>query len=63
MNMSLTQEQQLEMFADIKVIKNNCIGCKQQMTELEKRVKFLEQGYWKFVGVASVVLFIAHKLF
>lgn len=56
--MSLTGEQELEMFADIKVIKNNCLYCKDVQDDHEERLKTLEHGYWVFVGVSSVITFI-----
>ncbi len=34
--MALSEDQQLEMYSDIKVIKNNCIGCAKRITQLEK---------------------------
>lgn len=56
--MSLTSEQELEMYSDIKVIKNNCLACKQVQNSHEKRITALEKGYWVFVGVSSVITFI-----
>lgn len=56
--MTLTSEQQFEMFADIKVIKNNCMGCKDIQKDHEKRIKFLEKAYWIFVGISTVITFI-----
>ena len=54
--MSLTSEQELEMYSDIKVIKNNT--CKQVQNSHEKRITALEKGYWVFVGVSGVITFI-----
>ena len=56
--MSLTSEQELEMYADIKVIKNNCLSCRKTQDNHERRISFLEKGYWIFVGVSSMVTFI-----
>ena len=56
--MTLTSEQQLEMFADIKVIKNNCLNYKKAQEDHEKRISMLEKGYWIFVGISSVITFI-----
>lgn len=56
--MSLTSEQELEMYSDIKVIKNNCLTCKKTQESHEKRIATLEKGYWIFVGVSSVVTFV-----
>lgn len=56
--MTLTSEQQFEMFADIKVIKNNCLNCKKAQEDYEKRISMLEKGYWIFVGISSVITFI-----
>lgn len=56
--MSLTPDQELEMYSDIKVIKNNCLACKQVQNSHEKRIAALERGYWKFVGICSVIAFI-----
>ena len=56
--MSLTSAQELEMYADIKVIKNNCIGCKKIQDNHETRITKLERGFWIFIGISSVVTFI-----
>ena len=56
--MSLTEEQELEMYSDIKVIKNNCLTCRKIQDSHEKRIAALEKGYWIFVGVSSVITFI-----
>ena len=40
--MSLTPEQQLEMYSDIKVIKNNCVRCFKCQEDHEQRLKHLE---------------------
>lgn len=56
--MTLTSEQQFEMFADIKVIKNNCLNCKKAQEDHESRIKFLEKAYWIFVGISSVITFV-----
>lgn len=65
--MTLTPTQELEMYSDIKVIKNNCLLCRSQMKNLEKRIKFLENKYWIFYGAGlsvSVILpIIIHKFF
>ncbi len=49
--MTLTPTQEFEMYSDIKVIKNNCLICRSQIKDLEKRVKFLENKYWIFYGI------------
>ena len=52
--MSLTPEQELEMYADIKVIKDKlernftCLG------DHEKRIKKLESSYSWFAGAGAV---------
>lgn len=56
--MSLTEAQELEMYSDIKVIKNNCLSCSKIQNNHEKRISMLEKGYWVFVGVSSVITFI-----
>jgi len=56
--MSLTSEQELEMYSDIKVIKNNCLSCRKIQDNHEKRISMLEKGYWVFVGISSVITFI-----
>ena len=56
--MSLTEAQELEMYSDIKVIKNNCLSCRKIQDNHEKRISTLEKGYWVFVGVSSVITFI-----
>lgn len=56
--MSLTEAQELEMYSDIKVIKNNCLTCRKIQDSHEKRIVALEKGYWVFVGVSSVITFI-----
>ncbi|MBQ7450375.1 hypothetical protein IJS77_03075 [bacterium] len=66
-NLTLTPTQELEMYSDIKVIKNNCLICRSQIKDLEKRVKFLENKYWIFYGfglLASIILpILIHKFF
>ena len=65
--MTLTPTQELEMYSDIKVIKNNCLICRSQIKDLEKRIKFLENKYWIFYGIGlavSIILpIIIHKIF
>lgn len=56
--MSLTEAQELEMYSDIKVIKNNCLTCRKIQDNHEKRISMLEKGYWVFVGISSVITFI-----
>ena len=53
--MTLTPTQEFEMYSDIKVIKNNCLICRSQIKDLEKRVKFLENKYWIFYGIGLAV--------
>ena len=65
--MTLTPTQELEMYSDIKVIKNNCLICRSQIKDFEKRLKFIENKYWIFYGfglVISVMLpVIIHRFF
>ena len=65
--MTLTPTQELEMYSDIKVIKNNCLICRSQIKDLEKRIKFLENKYWIFYGIGLVISIILpviiHKFF
>jgi hypothetical protein len=65
--MTLTPTQELEMYSDIKVIKNNCLICRSQVKDLENRIKFLENKYWIFYGiglVASIIFpIVIHKFF
>ena len=53
--MTLTPTQEFEMYSDIKVIKNNCLICRSQIRDLEKRVKFIENKYWIFYGIGLAV--------
>ena len=65
--MTLTPTQELEMYSDIKVIKNNCLICRSQIKNLEKRIKFLENNYWLFYGaglaVSIILPILIHKFF
>ena len=56
--MTLTPTQEFEMYSDIKVIKNNCLICRSQIRDLEKRVKFIENKYWIFYGIGLAVSII-----
>lgn len=56
--MSLTPEQELEMYADIKVIKNNCVRCFECQKDHEKRIKKLEHVYWEFLGACIIISFL-----
>ena len=56
--MTLTPTQEFEMYSDIKVIKNNCLICRSQIKDLEKRVKFIENKYWIFYGIGLAVSII-----
>ena len=56
--MSLTEEQELEMYANVKVIMNNCLACKQVQNSHENRISVLEKAYWIFVGISSVITFV-----
>lgn len=56
--MSLTSEQELEMYSDIKVIKQLLESHQNVQKDHEKRITTLEHGFWIFVGVSSVVTFI-----
>lgn len=53
--MTLTPTQEFEMYSDIKVIKNNCLLCRSQIKDLERRIKFLENKYWIFYGIGLCV--------
>ena len=53
--MTLTPTQELEMYSDIKVIKNNCLICRSQIKDLEKRMVFIENKYWIFYGIGLCV--------
>ncbi len=53
--MTLTPTQEFEMYSDIKVIKNNCLICRSQIKDLEKRIKFLENKYWIFYGIGLIL--------
>lgn len=41
--MSLTPEQELDMYSDIKVIKNNCLKCAECQKEHSERISTLEK--------------------
>ena len=56
--MSLTSEQELEMYSDIKVIKQLLETHQNIQNDHEKRITILEHGFWVFVGVSSVVTFV-----
>lgn len=56
--MSLTSEQELEMYSDIKVIKEMLEGHKTVQKDHEHRITTLEHGFWIFVGVSSVITFV-----
>ena len=56
--MSLTSEQELEMYSDIKVIKQLLENHQNVQKKKKKRITILEHGFWIFVGVSSVVTFI-----
>ena len=56
--MSLTSEQELEMYSDIKVIKQLLENHQHVQNDHEKRISMLEKGYWIFVGISSVITFI-----
>lgn len=56
--MALTSEQELEMYANIQVIKNNCLNCSRVQQSHEKRITALERAYWIFIGVSTVITFI-----
>ena len=51
--MSLTPEQEFEMYADIKVIKNNLENDCRSLKSHEKRIKKLEDSYNWLAGVAT----------
>ena len=56
--MSLTSEQELEMYSDIKVIKQLLESHGHVQNDHEKRITILEHGFWIFVGVSSVITFV-----
>lgn len=56
--MSLTSEQELEMYSDIKVIKEMLEGHKSVQKDHEQRITVLEHGFWIFVGISSVITFV-----
>lgn len=56
--MSLTSEQELEMYSDIKVIREKIEDHKTVQNDHEKRITTLEHGFWIFVGVSSVITFV-----
>lgn len=41
--MSLTPEQELDMYADIKLIKNNCLKCAECQKDHSDRISVLEK--------------------
>ena len=49
--MSLTSEQELEMYSDIKVIKQLLENHQNVQNDHEKRITILEHGFWIFVGI------------
>lgn len=58
--MSLTAEQELEVYSNIKVIASNCVTCKTTQSDHEKRIRFLEQKFWLFYGIACAVSFFVN---
>lgn len=56
--MSLTSEQELEMYSDIKVIKQLLESHQNVQNDHEKRITTLEHGFWIFVGISTVITFI-----
>ena len=56
--MSLTSEQELEMYSDIKVIKQLLENHQHVQNDHEKRITILEHGFWIFVGISTVITFI-----
>lgn len=56
--MSLTPSEEREMYADIKVIKSNCLGCKEKIDNHEKRIGVLEKGFWVFTGIIMFITFV-----
>ena len=56
--MYLTDEQQIEMYSDIKVIKNNCVRCMECQKDHEKRIKGLERFRWITVGGCGVIMWL-----
>lgn len=54
--MSLTPQEEREMYSDIKVIKNSCVGCQKKIDDHEKRIGILEKGFWVFTGVVSFIM-------
>lgn len=61
--MSLTVNEQREMYADIKVIKSNCVRCMKCQDDHEKRIKALEQFRWITAGICAAIMWaIEHFL-
>ena len=56
--MSLTSEQELEMYSDIKVIKQLLENHQNVQNDHEERITILEHGFWIFVGISTVITFI-----
>ena len=60
--MALSHEQEFEMYSDVKVIKNNCLICRAQIKDHEKRLKFIENKYWIFYGIILFISVCAPKI-
>lgn len=59
--MSLTPEQELEMYADIKVIKDKLERDYGSIADHEKRIKKLECAYWWLAGACAVVSYFINR--
>lgn len=60
--MALTDEQELEMYSNVKVIASNCVTCTKKQEDHEKRIRFLEQRYWIFFGVITAIMYALAKI-
>lgn len=72
--MSLTSEEEREMYADIKVIKNNCARCLEcqkehgeRLTQLEQDVAILKEDkkITSFIcsGIGALIMWLLSNLF
>lgn len=59
--MSLTPEQELEMYADIKVIKDKLERDYGSIADHEERIKKLERAYWWVAGACAVVSYFISR--
>lgn len=59
--MSLTPEQELEMYSDIKVIKSKLEGYSDCQEDHEKRIKKLENAYWWLLGIGTAISYFINQ--